>query len=131
MTEPVLPEDLPDAWQRVGQRVDAQSWPTHALYVVATPIGNLGDLTLRAWQALDRADVIAAEDTRASRTLMDAWGITTPLIAVHRHNEASAAAGIVERLAAGQRVALVSDAGSPAVSDPGGRVVQAVHAAGF
>jgi 16S rRNA (cytidine1402-2'-O)-methyltransferase len=127
MTEPVLPEDLPDAWQRVGQRVDAQSWPTHALYVVATPIGNLGDLTLRGWQALDRADVIAAEDTRASRTLMDAWGITTPLIAVHRHNEASAAAAIVARLEAGQRVALVSDAGSPAVSDPGGRVVQAVH----
>ena len=81
MTEPVLPEDLPDAWQRVGQRVDEQSWPTHALYVVATPIGNLGDLTLRGWQALDRADVIAAEDTRASRTLMDAWGISTPLIA--------------------------------------------------
>ena len=131
MTEPVLPEDLPDAWQRVGQRVDAQSWPTHALYVVATPIGNLGDLTLRGWQALDRADVIAAEDTRASRTLMDAWGITTPLIAVHRHNEASAAAAIVARLEAGQRVALVSDAGSPAVSDPGGRVVQAVHAAGL
>jgi 16S rRNA (cytidine1402-2'-O)-methyltransferase len=131
MSEPVLPEDLPGAWQRVAERVDAQSWPTHALYVVATPIGNLGDLTLRGWQALNRADVIAAEDTRASRTLMDAWGISTPLIAVHRHNEASAAAAIVERLAAGQRVALVSDAGSPAVSDPGGRVVQAVHAAGL
>jgi 16S rRNA (cytidine1402-2'-O)-methyltransferase len=131
MTEPVLPPDLPETWQRVGQRVDAQFWPTHALYVVATPIGNLGDLTLRAWQALDRADVIAAEDTRASRSLMDAWGITTPLIAVHRHNEASAAAAIIERLHSGQRVALVSDAGSPAVSDPGGRVVQAVHAAGL
>ena len=131
MNQNVLPEDLPAAWLRVGQRVDAQSWPTHALYVVATPIGNLGDLTLRGWQALDRADVIAAEDTRASRTLMDAWGITTPLIAVHRHNEATAALAIVERLQAGQRVALVSDAGSPAVSDPGGRVVQAVHAAGL
>ena len=131
MNEPVLPEELPGAWQRVAERVDAQSWPSHALYVVATPIGNLGDLTLRAWQALDRADVIAAEDTRASRTLMDAWGISTPLIAVHRHNEVSAAAAIVERLEAGQRVALVSDAGSPAVSDPGGRVVQAVHAAGL
>ncbi len=131
MNQNVPPEDLPDAWQRVGQRMDAQSWPTHALSVVATPIGHLGDLTLRAWQALDRADVIAAEDTRASRTLMDAWGITTPLIAVHRHNEAAAAGAIVERLQAGQRVALVSDAGSPAVSDPGGRVVQAVHAAGL
>ena len=131
MSHDVLPEELPDAWQRVGTRVDAQSWPTKALYVVATPIGNLGDLTLRAWQALDRADIIAAEDTRASRSLMDAWGISTPLIAVHRHNEASAAQAIVERLQAGQRVALVSDAGSPAVSDPGGRVVQAVHAAGL
>ena len=131
MSQNVPPEDLPDAWQRVGQRMEAQSWPTHALYVVATPIGNLGDLTLRGWQALDRADVIAAEDTRASRTLMDAWGITTPLIAVHRHNEATAAGAIVERLQAGQRVALVSDAGSPAVSDPGGRVVQAVHSAGL
>ena len=131
MAQNVLPEDLPEAWQRVGQRVDAQSWPTHALYVVATPIGNLGDLTLRGWQALDRADVIAAEDTRASRILLEAWGISTPLIAVHRHNEASAAAAIVERLQAGQRVALVSDAGSPAVSDPGGRVVQAAHAAGL
>lgn len=131
MTENVLADDLPDAWVRVGTRVNAQSWPSHALYVVATPIGNLGDLTLRAWQALDRADIIAAEDTRATRTLLEAWGISTPLMAAHRHNEASAAQAIVERLQAGQRVALVSDAGAPAVSDPGGRVVQAVHAAGL
>lgn len=131
MTENVLPDDVPDAWERVGTRVDAQSWPSHSLYVVATPIGNLGDLTLRAWQALSRADIIAAEDTRATRTLLDAWGISTPLMAAHRHNENSAAAAIVARLSSGQRVALVSDAGAPAVSDPGGLVVQAVHAAGF
>jgi 16S rRNA (cytidine1402-2'-O)-methyltransferase len=101
------------------------------LYVVATPIGNLGDLGLRAWHALQRADVIAAEDTRASRTLLDAWGVSTPLMAAHRHNEAAAAQAICERLAQGQRVALVSDAGAPAVSDPGARVVRAVREAGF
>lgn len=120
-----------EAWSRVAARVAAQHWPEAALYVVATPIGNLGDLGLRAWQALARADVIAAEDTRATRTLLDAWGIATPLMAAHRHNEASAAAAICERLAQGQRVALVSDAGAPAVSDPGARVVRAVREAGY
>lgn len=120
----------PDGWQRVNERVSAQQWPTGALYVVATPIGNLGDLGLRAWQALARADVIAAEDTRESRGLLDAWGIGTPLMAAHRHNEAAAAQAICERLAQGQRVALISDAGAPAVSDPGARVVRAVRAAG-
>jgi 16S rRNA (cytidine1402-2'-O)-methyltransferase len=131
MPENVPLDDVPEAWQRVGERVDAQLWPTHALYVVATPIGNLGDLTLRAWQALSRADIIAAEDTRATRILLDAWGISTPLMAAHRHNESSAAAAIVERLSGGQRVALVSDAGAPVVSDPGGLIVQVVHAAGL
>jgi 16S rRNA (cytidine1402-2'-O)-methyltransferase len=131
MTEIVPLDAVPDAWARVAERVDAQLWPTHALYVVATPIGNLGDLTLRAWQALSRADMIAAEDTRATRILLQAWGISTPLMAAHRHNESSAAASIVERLVAGQRVALVSDAGAPAVSDPGAIIVQAVHAAGL
>ena len=131
MTEIVPPDALPDAWMRVGARVDAQLWPSHALYVVATPIGNLGDLTLRAWQALTRADIIAAEDTRATRILLQAWGISTPLMAAHRHNESRAAVAIVERLSGGQRVALVSDAGAPAVSDPGGIIVQAVHAAGL
>lgn len=99
--------------------------------MVATPIGNLGDLSLRAWHALNRADVIAAEDTRASRNLLEAWGIHTPLMAAHRHNEMTAAADIVGRIQSGQRVALVSDAGSPAVSDPGGLVVQAVRDAGL
>lgn len=120
-----------EGWRRMAERVAGQHWPEAALYVVATPIGNLGDLGLRAWQALSQADVIAAEDTRATRSLLDAWGINTPLIAAHRHNEASAAQDICARLAQGQRVALVSDAGAPAVSDPGARVVRVVRAAGY
>jgi len=132
MNEEVTPQASGgDAWSRVAERVSAQHWPASALYVVATPIGNLGDLGLRAWQALARADVIAAEDTRASRTLLDAWGIATPLMAAHRHNEAAAAQAICERLAQGQRVALVSDAGAPAVSDPGARIVRAAREAGY
>ena len=119
-----------DVWSRMAERVAGQHWPEATLYVVATPIGNLGDLGLRAWQALTQADVIAAEDTRSSRSLLDAWGISTPLMAAHRHNEASAAQDICQRLEQGQRVALVSDAGAPAVSDPGARIVRAVRAAG-
>lgn len=110
--------------------MEAQNWPASTLYVVATPIGNLGDLSLRACETLARCDVIAAEDTRASRSLLEAWGIATPLMAAHRHNEASAAQSIVERLERGERVALVSDAGAPAVSDPGARIVRAVREAG-
>ena len=131
MTEHVYADRPQDAWGRLSERMEGQQWPTHALYVVATPIGNLGDLSLRAWHALSRADVIAAEDTRASRNLLEAWGINTPLMAAHRHNEFSAATEIVERIQSGQRVALISDAGSPAVSDPGGLVVQAVRQAGL
>lgn len=121
----------PSAWLRAAEKVLAQHWPASALYVVATPIGNLGDLSVRAWQTLAKVDVVAAEDTRVTRTLFDAWGLSTPLMAAHRHNEASAAQDILERLAAGQRVALVSDAGAPAVSDPGARVVRAVREAGY
>lgn len=131
MNQNVSPPSAGDAWSRVAERVAGQHWPAATLYVVATPIGNLGDLGLRAWHALQRADVIAAEDTRASRALMDAWGVGTPLMAAHRHNEAAAAQSICERLAQGQRVALVSDAGAPAVSDPGARIVRAVREAGF
>lgn len=123
--------EAPSTWKRLADRVAAQHWPAPALYVVATPIGNLGDLGLRAWQALLRCDVIAAEDTRSSRPLLDAWGIATPLMAAHRHNEAAAAEAIVQRLQAGERVALISDAGAPAVSDPGGRIVRRVREAGF
>lgn len=118
-------------WQRLQERIQSQSWPQHTLYVVATPIGNLGDFSLRAWQTLLKCDVIAAEDTRSTRPLLEAWGVQTPLMAAHRHNEALAAEQIVARLAEGQRVALVSDAGAPAVSDPGARIVRAVRAAGY
>lgn len=120
-----------DAWRRVAEKVAGQHWPSATLYVVATPIGNLGDLGLRAWQVLVRATIIAAEDTRATRTLLDAWGVDTPLMAAHRHNEAAAAQSICERLAKGETVALVSDAGAPAVSDPGARIVRAVREAGW
>jgi len=118
-------------WNRLAGRVGNQSWPAATLYVVATPIGNLGDLSLRAWQTLMRCDVIAAEDTRSSRVLLEAWGIATPLLAAHRHNEAGAAESIIARLAQGERVGLISDAGAPAVSDPGARIVRAVRDAGY
>lgn len=121
----------PQTWQRLTERTTTQDWPVSALYVVATPIGNLADLSLRAWQALLQCDVVAAEDTRVSRSLLDTWGIGTPLMTAHQHNEAQAAQAIVERLAAGERVALVSDAGAPAVSDPGARIVRRVRKEGY
>lgn len=123
--------DFTATWNRLAQKVADQHWPTGALYVVATPIGNLGDFSMRAWQALSQCDVIAAEDTRASRTLLDAWGVSTPLMAAHRHNEAGAAQAVLQRLQQGERVGLISDAGAPAVSDPGARVVRVVREAGY
>ena len=101
-----------------------------ALYVVATPIGNLRDLTLRALDVLAAADVIAAEDTRNTAHFLTHHGINANrLLAVHQHNEKGATEKIVALLQAGQSVAFVSDAGTPAVSDPGALLVQAVHAA--
>ena len=129
--KPELSESSAHPLQHMSTRVANQDWPTPALYVVATPIGNLGDLSLRAWYALGLVNLIAAEDTRATRVLLSAWGLDTPLISAHRHNETQAAQQIIERLAQGERVALVSDAGAPAVSDPGGLVVAAVRQAGF
>lgn len=103
-----------------------------ALYVVATPIGNLRDITLRALEVLAAADVVAAEDTRNTAHLLTHHGISTNrMIAVHQHNERGAAEKIIARLQAGQSVAFVSDAGTPAVSDPGALLVQAVRAAGL
>jgi 16S rRNA (cytidine1402-2'-O)-methyltransferase len=101
-----------------------------SLYVVATPIGNLADITLRALEVLKRVDVIAAEDTRLAQRLLRHYGITTRLMAVHEHNERSAAQKIVQLLVQGKSVALVSDAGTPAISDPGALVVAAVRNAG-
>lgn len=115
----------------IQARVQAQHWPSATLYVVATPIGNLSDISQRALYALQLADVIACEDTRATQVLLNAYSIHKPLIAAHQHNEAGVADKLIERLAAGQRVVLVSDAGAPAVSDPGGKIVDKVHAAGY
>lgn len=98
--------------------------------MVATPIGNRADLTLRAVQGLAMADAVACEDTRVSGALLAHLGLSRPLIALHEHNEREAAAQVVARLARGERVAYVSDAGTPAVSDPGAALVAAVRAAG-
>lgn len=131
MLEKNTGQALEGSWKRLTERVEAQDWPTGALYVVATPIGNLADLSLRALHTLALCNVIAAEDTRSSRQLLDAWGVSTPLMAAHRHNEAQAGQAIIERLSAGQRVALISDAGAPGVSDPGARIVRACQQAGY
>jgi 16S rRNA (cytidine1402-2'-O)-methyltransferase len=101
------------------------------LYVVATPIGNLGDLTPRARAVLAGVTAIGAEDTRNTAVLLGQFGIQTPLIAVHDHNEGDIAAKLVVRLQAGDSLALVSDAGTPLVSDPGYRLVRAVREAGL
>src|SRR5437016_6038065 len=95
------------------------------LYVVATPIGNLGDITLRALEALKSADVVAAEDTRYSGILLKHFGIKKPLLSYHEHNEAMRTAQLVERLTADENVALITDAGTPALSDPGARLIRA------
>jgi len=104
---------------------------TPALYVVATPIGNLADITLRALEVLRGADLIACEDTRHARRLLDHHGIQTTTLSLHEHNEAAASRKLIDALAAGKRVALVSDAGTPGISDPGARACAAVRAAGF
>jgi len=111
-----------------------QHYPQGALFVVATPIGNLADITLRALHVLALVDAVACEDTRHTQQLLRAYGMDRPgaqLLAVHQHNEAEAAGAVIERLQQGQRIAYVSDAGTPAVSDPGARLVAAVRAAGL
>lgn len=98
--------------------------------MVATPIGNLADISLRALQVLQTVDAIGCEDTRHTAGMLGQYGLHKPLLAVHQHNEAEAAQTVVARLLAGERIAYVSDAGTPAISDPGARLVQAVRAAG-
>lgn len=112
----------------------SQHYPTGALYVVATPIGNLADISLRALHVLQLCDTLACEDTRHSQTLLRAYGVdksSAQWLAVHQHNEAEASQEVIRRLQAGQRVAYVSDAGTPAVSDPGARLVWQVREAGL
>ena len=109
----------------------AQQYPAATLYVVATPIGNLADITLRALHVLGLVDRIAAEDTRNTGQMLARYGISKPLIAVHEHNEREAAQRVIDHLRAGERVACVSDAGTPGISDPGAKLVDAVREAGF
>lgn len=101
------------------------------LYIVATPIGNLDDISQRALKILQAVDVVAAEDTRHSKKLLQAYQIDTPLISLHEHNESARIRGLLERLAQGQQVALISDAGTPLISDPGYVLVNEVRAAGY
>ncbi len=112
----------------------AQNHPPGTLYMVATPIGNLADISLRALHVLSLCDTLACEDTRHSQTLLRAYGIdksSAHWLAVHQHNEAQAAEEVIRRLQSGQRVAYVSDAGTPAVSDPGARLAWQVQRAGL
>jgi len=101
------------------------------LFIVATPIGNLDDLSPRARETLAGVDLIAAEDTRHTGRLLSHFGVKTPLIALHDHNEDQAVAGLVDELSAGKSIALVSDAGTPLISDPGYRLVALAHAKGM
>jgi len=101
------------------------------LYIVATPIGNLDDISRRAVATLQAADLVAAEDTRHSRALLNHLGVTTPMVSCHEHNEVRRSRELVERLRAGECVALISDAGTPLLSDPGFNLVRAAHEAGI
>ena len=112
----------------------SQNYPHASLYLVATPIGNLADIGLRALHVLQMVDTVACEDTRHTQALLRAYGIERPatqLLALHQHNEREATGQVVQRLRQGQRVAYVSDAGTPGVSDPGARLVAALAAEGL
>ena len=117
--------------QAAADAAGDQQYPPGALYVVATPIGNRADLSLRAIHVLALVDAIACEDTRHSTPLLRLLGIDKPLLALHQHNEREAAGAVLQRLALGQRVAYVSDAGTPGVSDPGAALVCVAQAAGY
>lgn len=117
--------------QAAHQVAGSQQYPKGALYLVATPIGNLADMSLRALHVLSLVDVVACEDTRVSGNLLRHLGLDKKLIALHQHNEVGSAQGVLALLQAGQRVAYVSDAGTPAVSDPGAHLVHAAQLAGL
>ena len=111
--------------------VAQQNYPSSALYVLATPVGNIGDITLRALHVLGLVDAVACEDTRTTSQLLARYGLSKKLIAAHQHNEREAADHLLALLRAGQRIALVSDAGTPAISDPGARIVDMLRNAGL
>lgn len=117
-----------------AEAASGQHYPQGALYVVATPIGNLADISLRALYVLGMVDVIACEDTRHTQSLLRAYGIdkhNNQLIALHQHNEAQAAQTVIDHLRQGHRVAYASDAGTPGISDPGARLVAIIHQQGL
>ena len=116
---------------QLASDLEQQRFPESALYVVATPIGNIADVSLRALKVLSLVDAIACEDTRNTGLLMSRLGLSTPLFSAHQHNERESAEKIIARLRKGERIALVSDAGTPAISDPGARIVDAVIDAGL
>ena len=119
----------PRLFRVFGQDVPARE-AAPGLYLVATPIGNLGDVTLRALETLAAVEVIACEDTRVTRRLLERYAITTPLLTYHDHNAEVARPRVLARLEAGAAIALVSDAGTPLISDPGFKLVRAAQAAG-
>jgi 16S rRNA (cytidine1402-2'-O)-methyltransferase len=125
------PEQMrPRTYTLAGRELEARALAP-GLYLVATPIGNLGDVTLRALETLAAADLIACEDTRVTHKLLERYGISAPMLAYHDHNAISARPKVLSRLAEGAAIALVSDAGTPLISDPGFKLVRAAQAAGF
>lgn len=117
-----------DACRQKGSNVSDHNG---VLYIVATPLGNLGDMTQRAIETLQRVDLIAAEDTRHSHKLLQHFGIQTPMIAYHEHNERERSSEILSQLRAGRHIALISDAGTPLISDPGYHLVRLLHESGI
>ena len=125
-----LSADHPKTY-RIGDAIFQAKPLECGLYLVATPIGNLGDMTIRALETLAAADLVACEDTRTSRVLLDRYGIRTKTVAHHLHNEASSGARLLDDIEAGKIVALITDAGTPLVSDPGGRIAIAARDRGL
>lgn len=123
--------DLTTLLAALADEASRQASPVGALYVVATPIGNVADISVRALKVLAIADAVACEDTRNTGQLLARYGLSRPMLAAHQYNEREAAQKIIQRLQQGERIALVSDAGTPAVSDPGARIVDAVREVGL
>jgi 16S rRNA (cytidine1402-2'-O)-methyltransferase len=128
--DPPPAPDAPRHYTLAGRQIEVAKLKT-GLHIVATPIGNLGDITLRALETLAGADLIACEDTRVTRKLVERYAIATPLTPYHEHNAAQARPLLLQRIGDGAAVALVSDAGTPLVSDPGFKLVRAAQDAGF
>jgi 16S rRNA (cytidine1402-2'-O)-methyltransferase len=123
--------DFSHALAAAQSAAGSQTYPQGTLYMLATPIGNLADISLRALHVLQLADTVACEDTRHTQGMLGIYGLKKNLLALHEHNEREAAQTVITRLQSGERIAYVSDAGTPAVSDPGARLSAAVLAAGL